>query len=504
MIGKFTIGLGTNTSLAGGFFTAANSHFSKEDHQRATCESGRGLNRQESVKTLVENGPGAIEKLRAHGVSLADSGIGYRIDRPAGSPQLGGVLLIKALAERLKRSSIKLLPGLAIFDLIVEEGKAEGAFGFLRDGKPCLIRSRAVILAAGGAGAVYRRNDNQKGILGDGYALALRAGLPLYDLEFVQFYPLALAEPSLSTLPLFPPFPNEMKLFHEGKENLLEKLGIREDLNRTIRTQRDRLSMAIYEASQQSDVYCDLTHVPTEQWDHYPLNFLRKSKFLFRERPFLIAPAVHFFMGGVETDQHGMTALPGLFAAGEVVWGIHGANRHGGNALTECTVFGALAGQSAAEYARAQENRNIQSVSPDVWQRRGEKRAKEYLRRKRGPFDHPRDLLKDLKNLAWKYAGPIREESSLKEGLVRLASEEKKIEKIYPATLTDLFKKRDLENVALLLQAILKGSLFRTESRGAFFRKDFPGQDDLNWKRNTCYRLEGGEIQVSHRSTVDS
>jgi succinate dehydrogenase/fumarate reductase flavoprotein subunit len=131
--------------------------------------------------------------------------------------------------------------------------------------------------------------------------------------------------------------------------------------------------------------------------------------------------------------------------------------------------------------------------------RRWERKAKGYIKKKRGTFDHPRDLLKGLKDLAWKYAGPVREGDSLQEGLDRLASTEKRIERVYPATVKDLFKKRDLENVAILLKAILKGSLLREESRGSFFRKDFPNQDDQNWTKNTCYHLEKGELKISYQ-----
>jgi aspartate oxidase len=138
--------------------------------------------------------------------------MGYTVDRPEDSSQLPGVLLIKTLVERLRNSSVRLLPGLIIFDLVVEEGEVRGAFGFLKDGKPCLIQSKSVILATGGAGAIYRRNDNQKSILGDGYALALRASLPIFDIEFVQFYPFVLAEPRLSTFILLPPYPKEIRL----------------------------------------------------------------------------------------------------------------------------------------------------------------------------------------------------------------------------------------------------------------------------------------------------
>jgi succinate dehydrogenase/fumarate reductase flavoprotein subunit len=500
LTGKFAIGLGTNTSLANGVFTASNSRFSEEDHLRATLESGKGLNHVKLVKTLIEEGPEAIKRLRDFGVPLHDKGMGYVTDRPKSSSQLPGVLLIKPLIERLKNSSIKLLPGLVIFDLVVEEGEVRGAFGFLKDGKPCLIQSRAVLLSTGGAGAIYRRNDNQKSILGDGYALALRAGLPLLDLEFVQFYPFVIGEPRLSSFLLYPPYPKEVRLFDEKGEDLLERFNLRRDLSKAITAQRDSLSVALYRAALKGDVFFDLTQVPQEKWEHYPLNFLKKSKFPFREQPFLISPAVHFFMGGVEINEKAATSLPGLFAAGEVVWGIHGANRLGGNALTECAVFGVIGGKSAAGYVRQKEQEQGPSILfSENLMKKWDRKVRAYLRKRRGTFDQPRDLLKDLKDLAWKYASPVREEESLKEGLEGLASIEKRIEKVYPATLKDLFKKRDLENVALLLKAILKGSLLRTESRGSFFRKDYPEQDDINWLKNTHYRLEKGELQITHR-----
>jgi succinate dehydrogenase / fumarate reductase flavoprotein subunit len=159
-----------------------------------------------------------------------------------------------------------------------------------------------------------------------------------------------------------------------------------------------------------------------------------------------------------------------------------------------------IGGRSAAEYARQKEQgQGSSNLFSENLMKRWDRKVRAYLRKRRGTFDQPKDLLKDLRDLAWKYASPLREEESLKEGLEQLASIEKRIEKVYPATLKDLFKKRDLENVALLLKAILKGSLLRTESRGSFFRKDFPDRDDRNWLKNTHYRLEKGELQVTHR-----
>ncbi len=370
----------------------------------------------------------------------------------------------------------------------------------MTDGRPCLVQSRAVLLAAGGAGALYRRNDNQRSILGDGYALALRAGLSLFDMEFVQPYPFVLAEPRLSSLILVPPFPKELRLCNERGEDLFEKLSIERNLTRAIIKERDRVSILLHQVSQEGDVYFDFTQVPPEKWESYPLNFLKKSKFPFNERAFLISPAVHFFMGGIEIDENGRTALPGLFAAGEVAWGVHGANRLGGNALTECAVFGALAGRAAAE--EAVQKGGIQDPSrlfSETSLKRWERRAGNYLKRKRGAMEAPGELLIRLKDLAWKFAGPVREESSIKEGLDQLGSLEKRIEKAYPATLKDLFRKKNLDNMALVIRAILEGSLLRKESRGSFFRKDFPVQDDHNWTKNTCYRLVQGELQITHR-----
>ncbi len=499
LVSKFAIGLGTNSSIANGGFTAVNDRFSKEDHLRATLENGRGLNRLSLVHKMIDQGPAAIERLRCQGVQLVQRGIGYGIDRPQGSSTLPGVLFSRALVDKVRASSVRRMPGLVVFDLAVDEGEVRGAFGFSKDGKPYLIASKATILATGGAGAIYRRNDNQRSILGDGYSLALRAGLPVFDLEFVQSYPLALAEPRLSTFMIYPPYPKEVRLFTDKDEDLRKGFDqISENLNQAIMHQRDRLSIALYRASQNGDVYLDLTHVPENAWEEYPLNFLARSKFSFRERPFLISPAVHFFMGGVEIDERGRTRLPDLFAAGEVAWGVHGANRLGGNALTECAVFGELAGRSAARYAKKKIKDGVTGF-PEKAVRRWQKKAEEYLKKRRGVFERPRELSRQLKDLAWKYAGPVREESSLQEGLLRLATLEKKIEAIYAATLGDLFMKRELENGALLIKAILRGSVLRRESRGSFYRSDFPDQDDASWLKNSCYRLENGEIQVSHQ-----
>jgi len=136
ILGKFAIGMGTNSSLAGGGFLAANSVYSAEDHLRTTLEAGRGLNQPGLVKTLAENGSRAIEALKGYDVPMVERKTGYRIGRPENSPQLSGVLLMKILAERLRGSRVTLLPGFSVFDLVLEEGAVRGASGSTGTGDP--------------------------------------------------------------------------------------------------------------------------------------------------------------------------------------------------------------------------------------------------------------------------------------------------------------------------------------------------------------------------------
>ena len=158
-----------------------------------------------------------------------------------------------------------------------------------------------------------------------------------------------------------------------------------------------------------------------------------------------------------------------------------------------------VGGQAAAEYVRQKEQEQGPfNLFSESFIKKWDRKVRSYLRKRRGTFARPKDLLKELKDLAWRYASPERTEGSLKEGLDRLAVLERRIEKVYPATLKDLFQRRNLENAVLLLKAILKGSLLRTESRGSFFRQDFPDQDDRNWLKHTCYRLVKGELQITH------
>jgi succinate dehydrogenase/fumarate reductase flavoprotein subunit len=494
LVSKIGIGMGTNSALAHGAFLAAGPNFPIEEHIGLTLGAGRGLNHTGLVKLMAEESQNALKSLEDFGVSFVRTGITSVVDRRSEIRQITGVFLMRKLKETLGKREIIFGQGLKILDLIIQDGEAKGAIGFSRDGKPILISSKATILATGGGGAIYSRHTNQQTIFGDGYLLALKIGLPVIDLEFVQFFPFSCAEPGLATFIFYPWYPPELSLFSAKGENLFKKFGIESDLNRAIITERDRLCILAYEEDRNGGIYCDLTEVPEKKWVHHPLNLLTKRRFDFRRRPFRVAPAAHFFMGGVEINERAETQIRGLFAAGEITWGIHGANRLGGNALTECAVFGRIAGQSASEHIQT---RNLKIDKSNLRERMGN-----YINSRIGsPVGDPRQISRSLRELAWKFIGLVRTESSLREGLRQLERLEGKIGALSSGGPTGMLRKKEIENICLLIKAILKGSLLREESRGSFYRCDFPTQDDKNWLKNTYYWLNetGRDFTITHR-----
>jgi aspartate oxidase len=263
-----------------------------------------------------------------------------------------GAGMMSVLAASLRgRDGVRALTGLQVRRLLLAEGRVAGLEGMDAQGRVQRIGAKTVILAAGGAGAVYAVNDNMKAIMGQGYTLAAQAGLPLMDLEFVQFYPLVLVEPGLPAVMLYPPYPAEARLINAAGEDILARHGL-DDVNLAIMSLRDKLSKIMAAEAQAGPVRMDFTQVPAEHWPNYPLALLGHMRFDFRRRPAAVMPGAHFCMGGVATDAQGQTAVAGLFACGEMVWGLHGANRRGGNALTECLVSGRLAGRGAAQQPR--------------------------------------------------------------------------------------------------------------------------------------------------------
>jgi succinate dehydrogenase/fumarate reductase flavoprotein subunit len=181
-------------------------------------------------------------------------------------------------------------------------------------------------------------------------------------------------------------------------------------------------------------------------------------------------------MGGIKTDDRGQTSLPGLYACGEVVWGMHGANRRGGNALTECAVMGRLAGIHAADYAGSNPFSSPLKVESGLAWAQGGSSQKASLK----------EIRTRLREIAWEHAGVIRSADGIQTGLAKLEDTESELGKTRAENVDQLKLKRGLMAGCFVLKAVLTASAPRHESRGSFVRSDFPNEDDHNWLKNSC------------------
>jgi aspartate oxidase len=485
------IGLGSNSAMANGVFAGPSSTYSEEEYLRDTLEIGKGINHEPYVRFVAREAGGAFDFLRSLGVSLVESSRGtYVLD--AGKPDVPrGVTIVRALRERIRRlARVKMITGFQVTELVRDGERVCGVKGWDRSGTPVIIWGSAVILATGGAGAVYLRNDNQKSTMGQGFLLAAKAGLELWDMEFVQFYPFVIAEPQLPSVMLYPPYPREARLLDGRGADLAERHGL-QDLNTAIRRKRDELAAMISREGLAGPVRMDLTRVPAAVWEDYPLRLLGKLNFDFRRYPVTISPAAHFFMGGVRIHKNTETDTPGLFACGEAVSGLHGANRRGGNALTECVVTGRVAGREAAGRSApekvpiAARERPSEPWAPSPTNAMGE------LRR----------LRTSIREVAWECAGVVRSAEGLARGVQSLREHEARLRELMPGTTSERGLKEDLTSAVFVVKAVLTASHSRKESRGAFCRDDFPRQDDANWGASSClaYEASTGTLVVKNR-----
>jgi succinate dehydrogenase/fumarate reductase flavoprotein subunit len=476
-----------NSALAGGGWLVPSEDFPPDEYVRLVMETGKEINDAKLVRIIAQGAEAMIRVLKEMGIPLERRGRTHRLVDVGTSRRIPGVILMDALLEHIRDELITALRWFSVTELLLDGGRASGAIGILKDEGQVVIDAKSVVLATGGGGGIYRRHDNHRRIMGDGYCLALGAGLPLRDMEFVQCYPLGLAEPQLPPLIIYPPYPKEAKAIDSQGEDLIKKHGLTFDLNESIIGYRDQFTLVLSREIERGKVYLDYTGVPEEEWGKPPLSRLERINPDFKKRPFSIAPIVHFFMGGVEIDEHARTAIPGLFAAGEVTSGVHGANRTGGNALTECAVFGDIAGESAARHAMGvrREKSNGEALARRV-----------PLKDKTGKS---RQLLREVQDLTWAHAGPIRNAKSLREGLSRVSEMEGGLAELEAAGRS--LELHEVKGSLLISKAIMRASLERKESRGAFYRDDFPERDDENWLKNILLKLdvETGDFSVSYR-----
>jgi len=260
--------------------------------------------------------------------------------------------------------------------------------------------------------------------------------------------------------------------------------------------------MELYEGRGEGDaVLLDLTKLPESLKKHEFLQFLSKffKGFPISTKPLHVSPLVHHFMGGIPIDEECKTEMPGLFAAGEVTGGIHGANRLGGNALTECIVYGSRAGRYAAEHAKAKPKNQVDEAQ--IKQKL--ERIGEIATRKASEPGNPEIVREKIQKIMWKKASVIRSQQGLmetKEDLTQL--KEENLPKLYGKKPHEVMEAIEAENLFTVANLVVKAALARKESRGAHYRIDYPNQDDKNWLKHVVLTKRHGEIKVNTCSVV--
>jgi succinate dehydrogenase/fumarate reductase flavoprotein subunit len=484
VISKGSPGKGTCTILSGGVFAGTRQGDSPEKHMKQTLQAGRGINQRELVEILVAEGPKRLAELVDWGIK-GSFHEGNLISE--GRAPIWGEEIVNCLTRQARGLGIHFLSGLLATDLKTDQGLWDVLAYSSATNKWLTIRANAVVLAAGGAGGLYFRHDNPKRMLGDGYSLALHAGAVLRDMEFVQFYPLGLAEPGYPAFLIPPRLADFGRLYNDRNENVYDKYAITER-PAGIRA-RDRLSQALYLETFRSgmDVWLDLRDVTDAQWNAEPFSastrIILGERYGAKHRPIRISPLAHHVMGGICTDAQGATSVPGLFAAGEVTGGLHGANRRGGNALTETIVFGARAGRAAGDWAKnistGMAGESIKEISEPAF---GSTRTEAALNTSR--------LMVELRQVMWNDGGILRNESGLIRAINAVAAIKAEVAAMpIPDDPRQVQRNLELRFAAQTAELILQGALRRKESRGAHFREDYPFQDDETWRGHLQVRL---------------
>lgn len=498
MIGKRLV-RDAHTVLAAGGINASLSNVDHDDswehHFADTVKDGYLLNNSRMVELMVKDAPRAIYELADYGLDFAKTE-GGEIDqryfgahsyrRTCYAGDYTGRAIIYALADKVEELGIPIAEHQYVTRLLVEDGRCFGALAFdINTGDRTVYLADAVILAAGGHTRLWRRSSSRRDEnTGDGMALALNAGAELADMELVQFHPTGMVAPEsiAGTLVTEAVRGEGGHLINADGERYMAKY----DSERMELSTRDRVALANYteiiegRGGPNGGVFLDISHREKEyiieKLPRMYRQFLEHQMLDISQQSMEVAPTAHYSMGGVVIDPDTCaTSIEGLYAAGEVTSGLHGANRLGGNSLVETIVFGRYAGEAASFYAN-----NIQSQHRSQAQIR---KAHEELDALTKPGKQmARPLQRAIRNVMWDCCGVVRSGKKLAIGLEKLNEIKAKMADldVRPSSegFHDLALAMDLKGAICSAESTLLSAIARKESRGAHQRTDFPETND--------------------------
>jgi succinate dehydrogenase / fumarate reductase flavoprotein subunit len=489
-------------------------------HLQDTLAAGRGLCDPHLATLLCEDGVECILEMDRWKVGWARDGEHLRAVQAPGHDRPRcvyvdflntGPAVSRTLRTQVQRvgDRIRRIGEILITDLVVQEGAVTGAAALhIASGNSLTIGARATVIATGGLTRLYRRNSASTNMSGDGYALALRAGASLIDMEFVQFFPIGHLAPRLVGMDpiMWDPFRYKLggRLLNGAKEEFVDRWG-GADGGRYTAT-RDLATFAITQevragrGSPAGGAWLSFSHLSesTLRAAFGPvIDRLAENGIDLTRQAIEVAPIAHYHMGGIRVDTAMQTGVPGLLAAGEAVGGANGANRLSGNAITEALAFGRVAGREAAATARHAEL--------PVFSRSAARESLARLASGRDERINTAALLAELQALMSTEVGPFRTAGSLmraRAGVERLREALGDTPPGKPGVAHDLVRLDwfDLQQMLQVAECVIAAAAERTESRGAHQREDAPDTDPA-WTLNQAITLDSaGALRLSRQS----
>ncbi|MDF9746396.1 L-aspartate oxidase [Natrinema salsiterrestre] len=528
VIGKRDHGDAHTTWAAGGVNAALGSLDSEDDwtiHAADTFNEGHHLNDPDAVELTAREMPDRIRELVEWGMSFDRTDDGEINQRYFGAQSYRrtcfvgdrtGEAMLETLIGRARDLEIPYRENVMITRLLSDGERVDGAVGFdMETGEGLVFRTNHVVLAAGGFSALYHRHssrDDENN--GDGQALALEAGARLLDLEFVQFHPTGMVgerygEEWDGRLVTEAVRGEGGRLYNAEGERFMERYSP----DQMELDARDVVARAIAQevsegrGTDDGGVYLDISHRDAEYVRERLPSMVDRFESLgvdITEEPMVVAPTAHYTMGGVDIDfRTGETGVEGLYAVGETVAGVHGANRLGGNSLAETVAIGKLVGDHVAKAVTGDDGDPTVTDGQRALAER-EFRALSELAASDGAVT-PTELLADLGDLLWDHAGILRDEAGLREGLAKVdALRDRTADLRVEGGLTskDFEYAVDLSASLTVAEAMLRAALERTESRGAHYRTDYP-ETDSDWRVTLVHAAGTNGLSISRRGVAE-
>ena len=544
-----------HTVMAEGGIAAALANVDDRDNWRVhfadTMRGGQYLNNWRMAELHAREAPECVRELEAWGALFDRTKDGRILQRNFGGhryPRLAhvgdrtGLEMIRTLQDHGIHAGMEVHMECTVLSLLLDSGRITGACGYDREkGRFRLWQAKAVVLATGGIGRAYKITSNSWEYTGDGLALAYRAGAELQDMEFVQFHPTGMVWPisvrgilvtegvrgeggvlrnSQGHRFMFDEIPDLYKeqtadteeegwRYTQGDRNarrppeLLTRDHVARCINREVKAGR---------GTPHGGVFLDIAWIgkqlpKSEEYIKRKLpsmyhQFKQLADLDITKEPMEVGPTTHYMMGGIRVDGDSqMSTVPGLFAAGEVAAGLHGANRLGGNSLSDLVVFGRRAGRFAAEFAKS--NSAPAKIDEEQLQSTAAGALAPF---ERGPSgENPYQIQYDLQEAMQSLVGIVRTENEMQQAVEMIAQLLTRADRVGIVGNREYnngwHTAMDLENLLVVSEAVTRAALLRKESRGAQFREDFPNKDAEWGKYNIVVRRGAdGEMQAEKRA----